>query len=143
MNKIIASIFMTAGLVSIASAAERYDYAARWKAWDIDSRTAYVAGVTEAIPFALFTTAGSLTNKPPAKEVLAIALVLKCGYPIERKKIVEVITDIYQDPANSYIDTTRLFLFAQDKIQGKDISKALETARRQAYDGYKPEQKIE
>lgn len=142
MNKIISVILLLVCMVSVVAAGEAFDYAARWKAWDASSRAAYVAGVTEAIPIAFFTTKGSLTKKLSPKEELQILDTLKFASPIEKKKIIEVMTDIYQNPANSYIETAKIFIFAQDKIEGKDISKALEDAREQAYDLYKLEQKM-
>ena len=141
MKETLAIILLLAGMVSIAGADELYDYATRWRAWDVYTRTAYVIGVTEGISTAFFTTKGNLTKKPSPKEELLIMDILKFGSAIERKKIIEVITDIYQDPANSYIETTKIFILAQETIEGKDISKSLEDARRQAYDLYKLEQK--
>jgi hypothetical protein len=142
MKKTLAIILLLAGIACIAGADEPYDYATRWKAWDVYTRTAYVAGVTEAISIAFFTTAGNLTKEPSPQEKLRIMDILKFGSAIERKKIIEVMTDIYQDPANSYIETVKIFILAQDKIEGKDISKSLEDARRQAYELFKLEQKM-
>ena len=141
MKKAFATILLLVGIVSIASADEPFDYAARWKAWDVYTRTAYMIGVDEGISTAFFTTIGNLTKEPSPKEQVLIMEILKFGSAIERKKIIEVMTDIYQDPANSYIETTKIFILAQEKIEGKDISKSLEDARRQAYDIYKLEQK--
>lgn len=141
MKKTFATIFLLAGIVSIARADGPFDYAARWKAWDVYTRTAYVAGVTEAISVAFFTTKGNLTKKPSLQEEFRIMDILKFGSAIEKKKVIEVMTDIYQDPANSYIDTVKIFVLAHDKIEGKDISKSLEDARRQAYDLYNLQQK--
>ena len=142
MKKPLVIILLLLGVTSLARAGEPYDYAARWKAWDASSREAYVAGVSEAFPIAFFTTTGNLTKKPSEKEKALILSILKFGSAIERRKIIEVMTDIYQDPANSYIETTKIFIFAQDKIEGKDISKALENARHLAYDVYKAWQKL-
>jgi hypothetical protein len=142
MKKTLAIILLLTGIISIAKADEPYDYAARWNTWDVYTRTAYVIGVTEGISTAFFTTKGNLTKKPTPKEELLIMDILNFGSGIERKKIIEVMTDLYQDPANSYIETTKIFLYAQERIKGKDISRALENARRQEYELHRLEQKI-
>jgi hypothetical protein len=142
MKKTFATILLLAGIVSMAGADEPYDYGARWKAWDVYIRLAYVIGVEEGIVSAFFTTTTSLDKKPSREEQLRILDILKFGSGIAKKKIIEVITEIYQDPANSYIPTVKIFIMAQEKIEGKDISKSLENARRAAYDFHRLEQEI-
>lgn len=130
-------LWLLVGMVNIAVADEPFDYASRWNAWDVYTKTAYVIGVKEGISTAFFTFTGNLTKKTSPKEELLIMNILNLGSVIERKKIIEVMTDIYKDPANSYIETTQIFLFAQEKIKGQDISKSLENKRRQIYEFYK------
>jgi hypothetical protein len=145
VNKILAVVLLLVGMANVSWADGPYDYASRWKSWDIPTRTAYVDGVAEGVEAAFLTPRGNPAKKPPSEEELRIEEykmdILKSGYALDRRKVVEVMTDIYQDPANSYINTVKVFVYAQDKIEGKDISKSLEDARRRAYDLHRLMQK--
>ena len=68
---------------------------------------------------------------------------LEFGSGIETKKIVDVISSIYQDAANSYITTENLVVFAQKKIQGEDISKMLEDKRKASWELHKAGQRLD
>jgi len=134
MKTTFATILLLAVSVTAAFAEEGYDYSARWKAWDTYTRIVYIIGMEEGITMAYFMTIGNLSKKPSSKEQDNILHILKFDSSIKVDKIVEVMTDIYQNPANSYIDTVKVFMLAQDKIEGNDISKRLEDERRKADD---------
>jgi uncharacterized protein YneF (UPF0154 family) len=124
--------FVMLAIATASWASGPYDYASRWKAWDVNTRGAYVVGLSEGMVTAFSTTISNLTQKPPSQEQALIIKILKLGSGIDKTKIAEVMTDIYQDPANSYINTAKVFIYAQYKLEGKDISKFLEDARRKA-----------
>jgi len=45
---------------------------------------------------------------------------------------IKVITDLYKDPANTYIDLIDMFYIAYQKIKGEDIESLLQEARKEA-----------
>ena len=67
--------------------------------------------------YSVFHNSRNVIKKPSQKEELLIIDILKFGSGTRRRKIIEVMTDIYEDPANAYIETTKIFIFAQDKTE--------------------------
>jgi hypothetical protein len=143
MRTALIFIILLTGIAGVAIADEPYDYAARWRAWDANSRAAYVSGVLDGIGAASITAFQMLKNQPSLDEQLQIWKALEFGSGIESKKIVEVISSIYQDPANSYITTENLVVLAQRKIQGENISKSLEDKRKAAWELHKASQRLD
>jgi len=45
---------------------------------------------------------------------------------------IKVVTDLYKDPANTYIYLTDMFDIAYQKIKGEDIESLLQEARKEA-----------
>ena len=48
------------------------------------------------------------------------------------KNIINVVTDLYKDPANTYIPTYEMIEFAYRKLKGEDIEPLLQEARKKA-----------
>ena len=46
--------------------------------------------------------------------------------------IIKVITDLYKDPANTYISVASMYLLAGRKLKGEDIEPLLQEARKKA-----------
>ncbi len=45
---------------------------------------------------------------------------------------MNVVTDLYKDPANSFIDATDMIFLAQDKLRGENIEDDLARKRKWA-----------
>jgi len=133
MKRIAIYIVLLTCFGTTTLAAEGYDYSARWKAWDINIQRSYIIGVKEGIEVGYFTTIGNLSKDASPNDEIKIMNILKYGSSIDTNKIIEVMSDMYNDPANSYINNVKMFVLAQDKIEGKDISKLLEVEREKAY----------
>lgn len=58
---------------------------------------------------------------------------------MDSSAIREVMTNLYADPANTYIAWDRMLYLARDKLMGKDISQALIDARKDAQKQYEYE----
>jgi len=48
------------------------------------------------------------------------------------KNIINIVTDLYEDPANTYIPTYEMIEFAYQKLKGEDIEPLLQEARKKA-----------
>ena len=46
------------------------------------------------------------------------------------RNIVNIVTDLYKDPANTYIPTYKMIEFAYKKLKGEDIEPLLREARK-------------
>ena len=120
-----------------AVAAEPYNYAELWRSWNIVAREAYISGVVDGIAEAFIVTMTTVAPDKVAKtpvpaEVKKTTDKLFVRYT--REQIRDVITDLYKDPANGFINTLNMFFLARDKIEGKDIEKGLMEARKKTMD---------
>lgn len=135
--KTCIAIFLIFIITKTAVAAEPYNYAELWKSWNIAAREAYISGVCDGIAKAFFVTMTTVAPDkfaitPTPAEVKEITDKLFVRYT--RDQIRDVITDMYNDPANGFIETLDMFFLARDKIEGKDIGKGLMEARKKAMD---------
>jgi len=136
----LISVFGLMLLNAVAVAADPYDYAARWRSWNIISREAYVDGVTDGIAEAYFFTMENVgqdkvRKKPEPPQVTKVRERLFVRDT--RNQICEVITGLYKDPANAYIISLDMFFLARDKIEGKDIAKDIMDARKKAMENHR------
>ena len=133
-------IFFIIFIIAITSGISGpYNYAELWRSWSIVAREAYISGVTDGIAEAYFVTMGTVAPEkifktPVPADVKEVRDKLFVRYT--RDQIRDVITDLYKDPANSFITTLDMFFLARDKIEGKDIGKGLMEARKKAMDNY-------
>jgi hypothetical protein len=103
------------------------------------AREAYISsvidGIAEAFIVIMTTVAPEKFAKTPVPAE-AKKSTDKLFVRYTRNMIRDVITDLYKDPANSFITTLDMFFLARDKIEGKDIGKGLIEARKKAIDTY-------
>lgn len=123
-----------------AVASEPYNYADLWRSWNMVAREAYISGVVDGIAEAFFVTMtivapAKFAKSPEPAEVKKATDKLFVRYT--RDQIRDVITDLYKDPANGFINTVDMFFLARDKIEGKDIAKGIMDARKKAMDIHK------
>jgi len=57
---------------------------------------------------------------------------LSFRYDFSLEAIIKVITDLYKDPANTYINIANMYLLAGRKLKGEDIEPLLREARKKA-----------
>jgi hypothetical protein len=109
--------------------ADPYNYADLWRSWSIVTREAYISGMHDGIFRATSKTLRAVTPKQ-WEEVRIIwePLFLRNT----RSQICNVITDLYNDPANAFIFTCDMVFLARDKIEGKDITEGIMDARKDA-----------
>ena len=135
-KSLIMTLFILMSL-STAAVAAPYNYANLWMVWSATSREAYIDGVTDGIAEAYFLTT---VTKPESPKLVKFRE--KLFVRDTRGQIADVITDLYKDPANAYIQSLKMFFIARDKIEGKDISMEIMEARKSAIENHKLNEKM-
>ncbi len=147
VKKIAFVIFMTFCVMSTALTGEMFSYGKYWSLLPPLARSAYLDGVMDGSGYAYFEAAaewlpsGELTKKPEPASVVKVRK--KVFLMVNRDSIIEVMTDLYRDPANTFIDTKDILFIARDKLLGKSIDDRLVSARKQAVEFYEQVQKLE
>lgn len=137
-RKIFVVVFLFVSLSSTATAAP-YNYAHLWLSWNRFVQEVYIDGVTDGIAEAYVLTMQTVaqekwltTPEPPELANLREKLFVRDT----RTKICDVISDLYKDPANSFIPPLKMFFLSRDKIEGKNISDGLMKARAASMKNY-------
>ncbi len=133
--KILIAVFLISILTKISFAAEPYNFANLWQAWSVAAREAYLDGMVDGIAEAYWVTRSNLAPNKTEKETKVTTERLFVRYT--RNQLREVISDLYKDPANSYITTSDMFFLARDKIEGKNIEKGIMEARSAAIENHR------
>jgi hypothetical protein len=136
-TRILTSI-LALSLTSSLAAAEFFNFGRHWLALTTQAREIYVAGVVDGVSYAYFEAAESwlpsneIYANPPSEKV---ERVRKKVFPmLADEALVAVMTDLYKDPANGFIDRRSLLFLARDKLLGQKIDDALVEARKSAID---------
>lgn len=116
------------------------DYNIIWQSWDNKAQLTYLLGLSDGIQRGRTITLNSLTpnwlselSNPKIKQAVTQDFLLLSLYEIDKViKIRDIITNLYQDPANSYIPPLEMAFIAQDKLQGRDIQARLREERKKA-----------
>lgn len=133
-------------LIPVASTAEDgpYNYGAVWNGWSPQSRSAYLWGYKDG-NFAAYWLAGKewlkdeFLSKPESPRVKQVREKLFLVF--DGDAIAPVMTTIYKDPANTFVDLVDAARLSRDKLKGEDIEPGLLAARRKAIRNYENEQK--
>ena len=126
--------------ISNVFGSEQYNYANTWQSWTVYDRYVYLWGFQEGSNTAYLAAAdnwlppGTLFQKPEAKEVKKVRESTFLFFDL--KTIRDVVTDLYNDPANSYIPFEKIIYVARDKLRGEDITEALRKARKDAHESH-------
>jgi hypothetical protein len=73
---------------------------------------------------------GEWFKKPESERVKKVREKTAMFFPLE--SIRDVITDLYKEPANSYINFNKIVYIARNKLRGELIEDQLRDARRSA-----------
>jgi hypothetical protein len=112
---------MTADLWMDGSKSEHY-------AFILGYMDGFISGYASAIP----DFVDPANYNKPLTDGLSYVRVLELGRD-QLTQLADVMTDLYRDPANHNIPAARLIWIAHDKIAGRDVTRALERARADAY----------
>ena len=117
-------------------AKEQYNHAAVWRMWDAIAQTTYVRGVVDGA-INVYVAAGEewlgpgqLFKTPEAARIARVRQRVFVGNVESR--IPAAMSDLYRDPANSYVALVDMVYIARDRLEGKDVEKSLADARKRA-----------
>jgi hypothetical protein len=100
-----------------------FNYGRRWNAWSLLSRSIYLEGFRDGQSHAYF----ALVDDLPQARRESIRLATFTFYDADA--LGSVMTSLYADPANTYIQHDDMVYIARDKLSGKDVELALRSAR--------------
>jgi len=121
-----------------------------WNTMDDNNKISYIMGIKEGIEMCMYKLADWLpafTNKDGAVLFFAIledysnfvglfydeAIVDDYNKFIDRlHTVAKTISDLYKDPANTYINVSDMCILASRKLIGEDIEPLLREARKEA-----------
>lgn len=125
---------------SSAFSEEMLDYGALWKAWGFAGQTAYLWGFVDGSGGAMYNVFDEIQSSK--NRGLSIPkdfyenIRMKTATLFDGDKLRDVMTNLYNNPANSYIWFQDMVYIARDSLKGNDISGALLKARKQAIANY-------
>jgi len=100
-----------------------FNYGRRWNAWSPLDRSIYLEGFRDGQSHTYFAVADDL---PPARrEPLKIATFTM----YDTEALGNVMTSLYADPANTYVQADDMVYIARDKLSGREVASALRDAR--------------
>ena len=102
---------------------EPIDFRDVWSSWSPDMRHAFVDGFVEGGSRAYLECFNHLSEV--ARQTVAKHTFVKYHSDI----LSDVVTNLYKDPANSFVTYGAMILIARDKLDGLDIEPELRYAR--------------
>jgi len=121
---------------SISLSQTPYNYGKMWKSWSSQVQFIYIKGFIDGVisgvyKYHIYDTCTNNEGKlPELPEIISEQLISMS----ELEGIHNVVSDLYKDPANSYIGLENMIYIARDKLRGKDIEKDLKLYRAAAYE---------
>ena len=132
---------------NFAFSADMQDYNKIWKAWGKRGQTAYIWGFIDGGGYAMRTVLDVIfaSDKRGSKVPKAFYenVRVKTATLYDESKIIDIITNLYKDPANSYIWIQDMVYIARDSLSGKDVTTPILEARRSAIINYQLNKKLE
>ncbi len=117
-----------------------------WQSLTANERTYYLYGHQDGIYknfFEMFDIISKPLDKSESYKLNQLFTEMIIDYKvIDVTVLSNVISDLYNDPANSYIEVGDMTRIARDKIQGKSVDNKLLEARRRIQHGYKSLQNL-
>lgn len=129
-------IFLFLSNQSISLSQTPYNYGKMWKSWSSQVQIAYIKGFIDGVINGIYkyhiyekytNNEGKLPELPKKISEQLISMS-------ELEGIHNVVSDLYKDPANSYIGLENIIYLARDKLRGKDIEKDLKLHRAAPYE---------
>ena len=100
-----------------------YSYGRQWNSWSPSSRLIYLQGFRDGQSHTYFALLGDL---PGSRRE---ALRLETFTMFDGDVLSNVITSLYADPANTFVQNDEMVYIARDKLSGKDVELMLRSAR--------------
>ena len=127
--------------------ADMQDYAKIWKAWGKAGQNAYIWGLIDGGDHARRAIMSEITASEKRGDKVPKAFYenirLQTATLYDETKIIDVITNLYKDPANSYVWFQDMVYIARYSLSGKDVTQTLLEARKAAIANYELNKKME
>ena len=137
------------GAVSIcrpAFSGDMQDYGRIWKAWGRKGQTAYLWGFIDGGGCAMQAVMDEIisSDKPGNKipSTFYDNIRDKTATLYDEAKLIDVISKLYEEPANSYIWFQDMVYIARDSLSGKDVTASILKARKAAVTNYELNEKM-
>lgn len=101
------------------------NFGTQWNGWSATERLAYLNGLIDG-GSRVYLAAFDFTELTPERRE---CLRERMAVVYEPTVLSAVVTDLYRDPANTYISPAALVFIARDKLDGKDVDVRLRNAR--------------
>lgn len=140
MKTMVLGVLLALCAPDAVRAGEIFNYGKYWSQLPPVARSAYVDGVVDGGSHAYTEAAsewlppGETTKKPEPEKVANVRK--KIFIMVDRDPIIAVMTDLYKDPANTFIDTKDMLYIARDKLLGEKIDDRLVSARKKAVESH-------
>jgi len=115
--------FVIIGATDTTAQGGPFNYGRRWSSWSPLNRSIYLEGFRDGQSHAYFALVDDL---PPGRRE---PLRLMTFTLYDADALGNVITSLYTDPANAYIQNDDMVYIARDKLSGIDVDPELRTAR--------------
>ena len=137
---VLVILLMLTTMGGVCRADEMFNYGEYWSQLPPVARSAYVDGIIDGGSRAYMEAAsewlpfGETTKEPEPEKVAKVRK--KVFIMVGRDLVISVMTDLYNDPANTLIDTEDMLYIARDKLLGEKIDDCLVSARKKAVELY-------
>ena len=105
----------------------RFNYGQMWNTWNNFVRTVYLNGFVDGQSHTFFQMSDDLSEKR-REELRKVTFTF-----YDTDVLRDVISDLYKDPANSFITVNAMIYIARDKLDGKTIDERLRYSRQHDY----------
>lgn len=142
---VLAILIVTLSASTMAT--DLFNYGQRWKSWSVGTRNVYLEGFQDGSNHAYWTAGdqwlahGDFLKNPALQKVKKVSG--NVHFFVELSVIRDVMTGLYEDPANTFIKWETVLYLARDKLMGEDISERLIKARKFAIEEWELLQKME
>ena len=121
---VILSMFVGGATDTTAQNKGPFNYGRRWSGWSPMDRSIYLEGFRDGQSH---TYSVAISNGLPTARREPMRLETYTMFDTD--VLAGVMTRIYADPANSYIQNEDMVYIARDKLSGKDVDASLREAR--------------
>lgn len=105
---------------------ELANYGRTWNRWPNAIRSIYIEGFVDGQSHTFITVMDDLNVTDKQREALRV----KSFVMYQPEPLRDVMTNLYSDPANTYVGFDWMIYIARDKLSGKDVEPELREARR-------------
>jgi hypothetical protein len=104
------------------------NFGGQWNRWSPAERLAYLRGLVDGSSRVYLRTLDFRELTTVNRECLGNTMAVRYDHDV----LIAIISDLYKDPANTYVMHSEMVFVARDKLEGKDVEAQLRIARETA-----------